>query len=126
MIPVLQQQPHFRETAQGLRLIANRADDRSDFAFPPTQFWRSSSVAPQELLLEPEGTLYTFTVVHLGRDRPPYMLGMVDFACGIRVFGPVLAAPGARPHIGARVRTVAHPLPDGTPDYAFAIVVEQP
>jgi hypothetical protein len=121
MIPVLQQQPHFRETAEGLRLVANRADAVSEFAFPPTQFWGDASVVPEVLLIENEGTLYTFTVVHLGRDRPPYMLGMVDFECGMRVFGPLLAPSGSRPSIGARVRTVAHPLPDGTPDYAFSV-----
>ena len=125
MIPVLKPKPHFRETASGLRLIANRAGAQSEFSFPPTQFWEISSVEPEELLVEEEGTLYTFTVVHLGRDRPPYMLGMVDFACGIRVFGPLLAASGARPAIGARVRTVRHALSDGTADYAFAIIEEE-
>lgn len=126
MIPLLQQQPHFRETAEGFRLVANRADARSEFIFPPTRFWSDASVEPQELLIESEGTLYTFTVVHLGRDQAPYMLGMVDFECGLRVFGKLLAAAEGRPQIGARVRTVAHPLLDGTPDYAFAIVGEQP
>jgi hypothetical protein len=125
MIPVLKPQPHIRETADGLRLVANRADAASGFSFPPVQFWGDASVVPQELLIENEGTLYTFTAVHLGRDKPPYMLGMVDFACGLRVFGPLLAAPGHPARIGARVKTVAHPLPDGTPDYAFSIIGEQ-
>jgi uncharacterized OB-fold protein len=122
MIPVLQKQPHFRETPEGIRLIATRCLPTQDFVFPPDQFRWGPPGVQEELLLEPEGVLYSFTVVHLGRDKAPYALAMVDFPGGLRVFGPLLFEPGTRPTIGSTVKTVAHALADGTPDYAFSVV----
>ena len=126
MVPILREQPHFRETPDGVRLIATRDSATREFMFPPSQYRRSESSMLEELLIESEGTLYTFSIVHLGRDKAPYALGMVDFASGIRVFGVLLLEKGVRPAIGGRVKTVAHNLPDGTPDFAFSFISEQP
>jgi uncharacterized OB-fold protein len=99
-------------------LVATRDADQKTPQFPPSEFLRAGAV-PADVELGPEGVLYSFTVVHAGKDKPPYGLAMVDFDAGVRVFGRLVE--GASPAtIGGVVRVVPHKLPDGASDYAFS------
>lgn len=55
--------------------------------------------------IDPEGTVYTYTVVHVGAPDigTPYVIGYVDFEGGVRAFGR-LAMDDAQ--IGTRVLPV--------------------
>jgi hypothetical protein len=86
--------------------------------FPPIEYLHGDQEA-KEIELGPLGRLYTYTVVHPGKEKAPYGLAMVDFEPGVRAFGRLLF-DGHPPAIGSAVRVVPCPLADGTPDYAFA------
>jgi len=107
---------HFRETKADMVLIATQVAGQPA-QFPPIEFVHEEQQI-QEIELGPTGTLYSFTVVHPGKDKEPYGLAMVDFEPGVRAFGRLLF--GAQPpSIESRLRVVPFALPDGTPDYAF-------
>ena len=107
---------HFRETTGGMVLIAAKVAGQPP-QFPPIEFVHNDQQI-EEIELEPTGSLYSFTIVHPGKEKPPYGLAMVDFQSGVRAFGLLLfnAQP---PAIGSRLRVVPFALADGTPDYAF-------
>jgi uncharacterized protein len=109
-------QPHFRETASGMVLVATKIAGRPA-QFPPIVFLHGDEHA-EEVELGPTGRLYSYTVVHPGKDKAPYGLAMVDFDPGVRAFGRLLF-DGRLPAIGGALRVVPFPLADGTPDYAF-------
>ena len=108
---------HLSETPDGLVLVATRQAGMAELQFPPSEFFHGNA-KPEEVTIGPVGQLYTYTIVHAGKDKPPYGLAMVDFTPGVRVFGRLLQEQG-QPVIGGDVRIVPFALPDGTPDYAF-------
>lgn len=108
---------HLRDTPEGLLLVATRASAGAELQFPPSEFVHGGH-RPEEVPVGPVGKLYTYTIVHAGKEAPPYGLAMVDFAPGVRVFGRLLQNEG-HPVIGGDVRVVPFELVDGTPDYAF-------
>ena len=69
----------------------------------------------QSFELGPDGTLYTFTIVHVAAPgtETPYALGYVDFAEGARVFGRIV--PEDHLAVGMMVRVV--PVPGGGRDH---------
>ena len=109
-------EPYIRETPGGMLLIATQIAGQPP-QFPPIEFVHNEQQI-EEVELGPTGSLYSFTIVHPGKEKPPYGLAMVDFESGVRAFGRLLfdAHP---PAIGSRLRVVPFALPDGTPDYAF-------
>lgn len=107
---------HFRETTGGMVLVAAQVAGQPP-QFPPIEFVHNDQ-AMEEIELGPTGALYSFTVVHPGKDKTPYGLAMVDFAPGVRAFGRLLFDT-VPPAIGSHLRVVPFTLPDGTPDYAF-------
>jgi uncharacterized protein len=109
-------EPHFRETPAGMALVATRIAP-SPVQFPPVEFVHDGQQV-EEIELGPAGRLYSYTIVHPGKDRSPYCLAMVDFEQDVRVFGRLLL-DGRPPAIGSAVRVVPFALADGTPDYAF-------
>ncbi len=109
---------YLRDTADGLCLVATRSADRKEPQFPPLEFIHGDAV-PEEILIGPIGKLYTYTVVHVGKDKPPYGLAMVDFEPGVRVFGRLVLDSGIAPDFGCDMRVVPFTLPDGSTDYAF-------
>ncbi|MEY4249674.1 MAG: hypothetical protein RJA87_1307 [Pseudomonadota bacterium] len=111
---------YLRESIDGLQLLATRrAGTDEPFQFPPQEYIHGTNEVV-ELPIGPTGVLYSFTVVHPGRDKQSYALAMVDFAPGLRVFGKLLLASDAQLALGSTVRLVPYQLPDGEPDYAFA------
>ncbi|MDH6590129.1 putative OB-fold protein [Variovorax sp. TBS-050B] len=106
----------FRETPGGMLLVATSVAGQPP-QFPPIEFVHNDQTV-EAIELGPTGSLYSFTIVHPGKEKQPYGLAMVDFGPGVRAFGRLLL--GARaPAIGSRLRVVPFALPDGTPDYAF-------
>jgi uncharacterized OB-fold protein len=114
---------HFRETPDGMLLLATRPAGGAPPQFPPLEFMHGDAVV-EALPIGPVGVLYTYSIVHLGRDKPPYGLAMVDFEPGVRVFGPLCFEPGQEPALGAAMKIVPHTLPDGQADYAFAALAQ--
>jgi uncharacterized OB-fold protein len=114
---------HFQSAADGLRLIATRGASDAPLQFPPQSFIHGDQ-AVEEVPIGPQGVLYTYSVVHPGRDKATYGLAMVDFAPGVRAFGRLLLNGGTELRLGASVRVVPFELPDGEADYAFEAVEE--
>ena len=114
---------HFQSAADGLQLIATRGASDAPLQFPP-QFFIHGDQAVEEVPIGPQGVLYTYSVVHPGRDKATYGLAMVDFAPGVRAFGRLLLNGGTELRLGASVRVVPFELPDGDADYAFEAVEE--
>jgi uncharacterized protein len=110
--------PHFRQTDHGMVLVATRCAGQSEPQFPPPEFVHNDA-RHVDIDIGPLGQLYTYTVVHLGKNDPAYALAMVDFEPGIRIFGRLLYDSAQTPSIGGTVRVVPFDLPDGSHDYAF-------
>jgi len=112
---------HFCMSEDGMRLIATRTARNPQLQFPPLEFIHGDE-AVEDVPLGPFGQLYTYTVVHPGKDKPPYALAMVDFDQGVRAFGRLNLDGDKAPSISSIVRIVPLALPDGSLDYAFEIV----
>ncbi len=121
MRPTPRTDSHIRATEGGLLLVATRTARQPQLQFPPAQFAHGDE-AVEEVPLGPLGRLYTYTVVHPGKDAKPYALAMVDFEPGVRAFGRLVIGDGQSPHIDSTVRVVPFELPDGSADYAFEAV----
>ncbi len=113
--------PYLRQTADGMVLMAARARDGAELQFPPPEFihGQPDTAALADVAIGPLGLLYTYSIVHPGRDKQPYGLAMVDFEPGVRAFGRLLYESGHEPALGTQVKVVPFALQDGTPDYAF-------
>jgi acyl-CoA-associated DUF35 OB-fold domain-containing protein len=109
-------QPCFRDSPRGMVLVATRTAGH-DPQFPPVEFLHGGEQA-EEVELGPTGRLYSYSIVHAGKDQAPYGLAMVDFEPGVRAFGRLLFQ-GRPPAIDSTLRIVPFAMPDGTPDYAF-------
>lgn len=114
--------PYLLETADGLHLLAARTGQSAALQFPPPECVHGQPEPADiaDVAIGPLGSLYTYSIVHPGRDKAPYGLAMVDFEPGVRVFGRLLYESGREPELGAHVKVVPFALQDGTPDYAFA------
>lgn len=102
-------------------LIATRTASHPQLQFPPLEYVHGDEPV-EDVPIGPFGQLYTYTVVHPGKDREPYGLAMVDFESGVRAFGRLICKDGKAPAINSTMRIVPSELPDGSPDYAFEAV----
>lgn len=114
-------EPHFRMTDNGMQLIATRTASHPQLQFPPLEYVHGDEPV-EDVPIGPFGQLYTYTVVHPGKDSEPYGLAMVDFEPGVRAFGRLICKDGKAPAINSTMRIVPSELPDGSPDYAFEAV----
>ncbi|OYZ13995.1 MAG: hypothetical protein B7Y35_09300 [Sphingomonadales bacterium 28-64-96] len=112
---------HFRQTGNGLLLIATRTAQHPQLQFPPLEYVHGDEPV-EEVPIGPFGQLYTYTVVHPGKGSETYALAMVDFEPGVRAFGRLICTDGKAPPINSQMRIVPAELPDGSPDYAFEAV----
>jgi uncharacterized OB-fold protein len=112
---------HFRHTDAGMVLVATRTAQHPQLQFPPLEFVHDEAPV-EEVAIGPKGTLYTYTVVHPGKDKTPYAMAMVDFEPNVRAFGRLVLDAGNAPKIGSTVRVVPFDMADGTADYAFEAV----
>lgn len=113
--------PYTRQTEEGMVLVATRTARHPQLQFPPLEFVHDDEPV-EEVAIGPKGTLYTYTVVHPGKDKKPYALAMVDFEPNVRAFGRLILDGGNAPKIGGAVRVVPFDMADGTADYAFEAV----
>ncbi len=114
-------EPHFRMTENGMVLIATRTASHPQLQFPPLEYVHGDEPL-EDVPIGPLGQLYTYTVVHPGKDSDPYALAMVDFEPGVRAFGRMVCKDGTAPAIDSTMRIVPSKLPDGSPDYAFEAI----
>lgn len=82
------------DTSSPPRFIAARCAKCGTVAFPRRR--RCASCRRTEfgdVLLDPLGTVYSYTIVHLGRagTKTPYGIGVVDFSHGVRIVGRLYA-----------------------------------
>ena len=112
---------HLRQTDAGMLLIATRTARHPQLQFPPLEFVHDDEPV-EEVVIGPQGTLYTYTIVHPGRSSEPYALAMVDFQPNVRAFGRLVLDGGNAPRIGSAVCVVPYDMADGSADYAFAAV----
>lgn len=114
-------EPHFRMTESGMLLIATRTASHPQLQFPPLDYVHGDE-SVEQVPIGPFGQLYTYTLVHPGKDSEPYALAMVDFEPGVRAFGRLNCNDGKAPAIDSTMRIVPSELPDGSADYAFEAV----
>lgn len=107
---------HFRESKGSMVLVATSVNGQS-LQFPPVEYLHGDDQAV-DIDLGPVGRLYSYTVVHPGKEKAPYALAMVDFEPGVRAFGRLLLN-GRVPALDSAVRVVPFTLADGNADYAF-------
>jgi uncharacterized protein len=112
---------HLRQTDAGMVLIATRTARHPQLQFPPLEFVHDDE-SVEEVAIGPQGTLYTCTIVHPGKNTEPYGLAMVDFEPNVRAFGRLVLDSGNAPRIGSAVCVVPYDMADGNADYAFAAV----
>lgn len=96
-------------------LVGSRLNEKAP-QFPPSEYSIDGEHAA-DVLLGPKGRLYSYSVIHPGKDKAPYALAMVDFV-NVRAFGR-LVFEGAPPALDCEVRVVPFTLADGEADYAF-------
>lgn len=91
--------PIFTTNAEGeARLCGSRCPDCGRITFPPAAACSGcGGVAVEPVALSATGTLYSYSVLHVGaRGWPaPYILAYVDLPEKVRVFGHVDADPAA-------------------------------
>ncbi|HVR50318.1 MAG TPA: OB-fold domain-containing protein [Pseudorhodoferax sp.] len=109
---------YLKEAPSGMVLIGTQGASDKVAQFPPAAYIHGAHI-PADVEIGSSGSIYTYTVVHVGQGKVPYALAMVDFASGVRVFGRLLYSDARPPRIGDAVRVVPHVLDDGLADYAF-------
>jgi uncharacterized protein len=107
--------PHFLASERGMVLVGTRVGGQQP-QFPPTEYLVDGDQAT-DIALGPTGRLYSYSVVHPGKDKAPYALAMADFG-DVRAFGRLIF-DGKPPAIDSAVRVVPFTLADGEQDYAF-------
>ena len=112
---------HFRQTEAGMVLVATRTALHPQLQFPPLEFVHDEEPV-EEVAIGPQGTLYTYTVLHPVKDSKPYALAMAGFEPNVRAFGRLNLDGATAPKIGSTVRIVPFDMADGTADYAFEAV----
>lgn len=97
------------------RLLASCHRSTGEVAFPPVSVHSPLADQYDPLVLESEGTLYSFTVIHSSPKSglAPFALGYLDMPGPARLFGRINGS--LRPQIGDRCRVV----PDAIYGYAF-------
>ena len=100
------------------RLLASCHRASGEIVFPPVSIHSPLAEQYEGLLLEDEGTLYSFTVIHPGPKSglQPFALGYLDLPGPARLFGRVNGA--RRPQIGDPCRIV----PDDRYGYVFELL----
>ncbi|ASO21693.1 pimeloyl-ACP methyl ester carboxylesterase/uncharacterized OB-fold protein [Actinoalloteichus hoggarensis] len=75
-------------------LVGNRCTDCGRRFFPGRRLcFGCGGLALEEVLLPREGTLYSYTRVHVSSAPPPYTLGYVDLAEDVRVLARIEGPP---------------------------------
>ena len=97
--------------ADGLHLIGSRCKKCQRNYFPPREvcpqcFPEGLEHEMEKSKLSSRGTLYTYSIVQVAPKRflPPYVLGYVDFAEGVRVLGQLITTDPSQIKIGMKMQ----------------------
>lgn len=101
-----------------VRLVGSRCESCGARAFPRRDVCVACcSIELVEDLLGPNGTLYSWSMVHVAPDRAtPYCIGYVDLDEGVRVLTTVIGA-----HEGQDLDLSGHLVSDPDGDWAFLV-----
>lgn len=110
-----------------LRLAAMECRECGTKVFPPGDHCPSClGTGLATLPVRSIGRLYSYTTVHVAPPQwqTPYVLGYVDFAEGVRVFGKVKADPAQlAPDLPVTIEFMDAVVPEkGTPTYRYCFV----
>ena len=103
----------FVQEANGAYLIGNRCEDCGQVFFPSRAFcFQCSSQKMETIRLGNRGRLYSFTMSHMSSTRflPPYAVGWIDLAEGIRILSPLKKTEGQELQIGMEMELVIDKL----------------
>lgn len=114
--------PFDKTASDGVRLEASREKASGKGVFPRIPENSPASGRFEPILLSPQATLYSFTVIHPNPKSglKPFTLVYADFPEDARVFGKLDLAEGERPRIGSTLRVVDAP----EAGYLFEVVEE--
>lgn len=112
-------EPVFKTNGNGLTLLASRSRTGGQAVFPRIPATSPAAPLYEDIDLTGPAQLYSHTVIHPNpkTGQQPFVLALVDFAEGARVFGRLELAPEAVV-IGMSVAAAAAEGPDG-PTYRF-------
>jgi scaffold protein (connect acetoacetyl-CoA thiolase and HMG-CoA synthase) len=104
-----------REIPQRYRFEATRCQNCRKVAFPPRQVCPGCrGEALEAVVLSDEGTLATWTVIHVAPRgfamQTPYVVGIIELPEGVRVTAQVVDADPSELDFGTRVRRVLRRL----------------
>ncbi len=103
----------FVQEANRAYLIGNRCEKCGQVFFPSRAFCFQCSGAKMETIkLGSRGTLYSFTTSHMPSTHflPPYTVGWIDLAEGIRILAPLKKTEGQELRIGMEMGLVIDEL----------------
>jgi uncharacterized OB-fold protein len=105
----------FRESAAGGVLLGSKCKSCGQVFFPPNSLCTACLTQEMESVkLSREGTLYSFTTVHLPSYHftPPYTIGWIELHKGVRVFSQLKGWERRTLKIGMKMRLVIEKLWD--------------
>jgi len=82
----------FTESSEGVRLLASKCNSCGQVHFPGVQLCLNCISENLEVIsLSQRGKLYSYTIsrVPSAHFEPPYAVGFIDLAEGVRVFSPL-------------------------------------
>lgn len=96
------------------QLLGNRCSSCDVKFFPKRSFCPNClrKETMEEIVLPNEGTLYTYSTVHVGNKKfhPPYTVGYVDIDPQIRMFGHLVRSDADKMKINQSVRISVGPV----------------
>jgi benzoylsuccinyl-CoA thiolase BbsA subunit len=114
------------------RLIGSQCNCCKDFSFP------KSAICPtclsediEEIGLSRRGNLYSYSVIHVGREKQnlPYALGYIDLPEGVRIFAHLTETTGLQVDIPVEISIHKSGINENSePIYQFSFtpIVEEP
>jgi uncharacterized OB-fold protein len=103
----------FVQEAGNAYLVGNRCKDCGQVFFPSRAFcFQCSSQRMETIKLGRRGQLYSFSTSHMPSTHflPPYTVGWIDLAEGIRIFSPIKDTEGQELQIGMEMGLVIDEL----------------
>jgi uncharacterized OB-fold protein len=120
--------PELHKFIEGLKenkLYGNQCKKCSKKFMPPRGVCPCGSTDLTWFEEKPEGTLYTWTIVHFAPEaiarkvNVPYAAGVIEFADGLKLLGH-MGSLAVKPKVGLKVRVKMDKLDTG--DYVYRIV----
>jgi len=120
--------PHLRQFIEFLKqgkLMGNKCKKCGKKFLPPRAGCQCGSTDMEWFEVNPEGTLYAWTIVHVAPDTiarkcsVPYVVGVVEFEDGLKIASHIRGLT-RKPEVGMKVKIAPENLPGG--DIFYKIV----